>query len=108
MVGYRSMNVEGTLHIVQFDRDEGYSVSFAPYVSRGGALPQLRLSNSDALVRFLADIGLTGTRGQEALAGLAAKGSVSLQGISLSLEQLRRHNLLELGIAESIMRYLST
>lgn len=110
MVGWACMGIEGTLHIVRFDEDptsSAYSVTFAPYVSHGGALPQLRLSSSEALRGFLLEIGVPPETVNRVLVELTGKGSVSLQHTVLSSEQLRYYKLLELGIGESIMRYLS-
>ena len=105
------MRIEGTLRIVPFDQDPAtfrYSVTFAPYDSRGGALPQLRLCDGDALRAFLLEIGVSAATINDVLNELAGKGSAALQNTVLSLEQLRRYKLLELGIGESIMRYISS
>lgn len=110
MVGSERMGIEGTLHIVRFDGDAAsprYSVMFAPYSSHGGALPQLPLSDSEALRAFLLEIGVPAETVNHVLIELTAKGAVSLQKSVLSVEQLRHYGLLELGIGESIMRYLS-
>ena len=98
--------IEGTLRIVMFDDGSGYSAMFAPDQSTGGALPQLRLPTRESLRAFLFDIGFKETAAEELLSELAAPGVVS-RHTTAPLEMLRRYELLQLGVVESILRYLS-
>jgi len=99
-------DVEGTLRIVRFDDESGYAVVFAPVRSGGGALPQLRLPTRESLRAFLHDIGLSDATAEEILSELKAGGSVSRHTVA-PFEMLRRYELLQLGVVESILRYLS-
>jgi hypothetical protein len=99
-------DVEGTLRIVRFDDDSGYAVVFAPLRSGGGALPQLRLATSEALRAFMLDLGVSEAPAEEILTELKASGSVSRHMVA-PFEMLRRYELLQLGVMESILRYLS-
>lgn len=99
-------DIEGTLRVVRFDDESGYAVLFAPVQSEGGALPQLRLPTAESLRAFLLDIGISETAAEDLLTELANNGSVS-RHITVRVDLLRRYDLLPLGVAESILRYLS-
>ena len=99
-------DVEGTLSIVRFDDESGYAVVFEPLRAGGGALPQLRLPTNEALRAFLLNIGLPEATAEELLTELKASGSVSRHTVA-PFEMLRRYELLQLGVVESILRYLS-
>ena len=99
-------DVEGTLRIVRFDDESGYAVVFAPVHSGGGALPQLRLPTRESLRAFLFDIGFSEAAAEELLTELKASGSMSRHTMA-PFEMLRRYELLQLGVVQSILRYLS-
>ena len=99
-------DVEGTLRIVRFDDESGYAVVFAPLRAGGGALPQLRLPTRESLRAFLLDIGFSEATTEEILTELAVAGAVS-RHTTAPFEMLRRYELLQLGVVESILRYLS-
>jgi hypothetical protein len=100
------MGVEGTLRIVRFDDESGYSVVFAPMQPGGGAIPQLRLPTRESLKAFLLDMGFTEGVAEEILTELNGRGSVS-RHTNVPFEMLRRYELLQLSVVESILRYLS-
>lgn len=99
-------DVEGTLRIVRFDDETGYSAVFVPAHPGGGALPQLRLPTRESLRAFLLDIGFKEATAEEILSELEVTAAVS-RYTAAPLEMLRRYELLQLGIVESILRYLS-
>ena len=99
-------NIEGTLRVVRFDDESGYSAVFVPDHRGGGALPQLRLPTRESLRAFLVEIGFSEAAAQETIAELATTNAVS-RHTAAPVELLRRYELLQLGVAESILRYLS-
>ena len=107
------MNHEGTLRIVHLDADRRsgkpqYSVTYVPYSRGGGALPRRVIGGDDQLRDFLREVQVDQRTIDETLAQVRTAGSVSLQRIVLSDEQLQQHGLQEMGILESVISYLST
>jgi len=79
---------------------------FAPDQLGGGAIPQLRLPTRESLKAFLLDIGFPEATTDEILTEVAAAGTAS-RHTNAPFEMLRRYGLLQLGVVESILRYLS-
>jgi len=106
------MNHEGTLQSAKLDVDRRsgkpqYSVTYVPYSRGGGALPRRVITGDDQLTDFLRELGVDQRTIDETLTEVRAAGSVPLQRIVLSDEQLRRHGLHEMGILESVLSSLS-
>ena len=99
-------SIEGTLRVVKFDDESGYSAVFIPDQRGGGALPQLRLPTHESLRAFLLDIGFSEATADEFLTELVTADSVS-RHTAAPVDMLRRYELLQLGVVESILRYLS-
>ena len=96
----------GTLRIVRFDDESGYSAVFVPDHAGGGALPQLRLPTRESLRAFLLDLGFSEQTAEEILAEIDVKATTSRHTVA-PIEMLRRYELLQLGVVESILRYLT-
>ena len=107
------MKHEGTLHVRRLGPDpatgeDRYSITYAPYDRRGGALPPY-VARSDADLRgFLREIGVEESRIDTVSFEVKSSGRASLPNIVLSDEQLKRYGLAEMSILESVISYLST
>jgi hypothetical protein len=87
---------EGTLHISKLGSqpDGPFSVVFAPYVGKGGAVPSVRLPNQPAVRDFLERrIGVFRPQIDQTISELANRGSASVFNVQLTLRQVRKLNL---------------
>lgn len=103
----------GSLHIIKLGPDSAtgqgqYSVTYAPYDRRGGALPPYVVRGDSELRRFLQEIDVNEPAEDRAFAELNSSGRTSLHNVVLSDEQLKRYGLGEMGIIQSVISYLST
>lgn len=103
----------GTLRVLRLGHDpntaeDRYSITYARYNRRGGALPPYVMRGERELLSFLEDIGVDKSAAESLLAEVRAQGRGSLPNVVITDEQLRRYGLGELGIIQSVISYLST
>ncbi len=88
---------EGVIHIVGGTRPNGskeYSVIFAPFTGKGGAVPAKRLPGLKELREFLDKrVHIRPTSVDEALAELARKGSTSIFQVQLTTREAKKLGL---------------
>ncbi len=88
---------EGSIHIVMNRTTNGlpqYSLVFAPYVGRGGAIPSRHLAGGDNLRGFLEKrLSIDPYVVDQALAELDGKRSATIFNVQLNLRQARKLNL---------------
>jgi hypothetical protein len=107
------MHQEGSLQILRLEEDpdsrqQRYSVAFAPYNRRGGALPS-HVSRSDPeLPGHRADQRFGEADIVQLLADVRRSGRASVPNVALSRDQLKKYGLQEMGILQSVISYLST
>ena len=87
---------EGAIHIlsIHVDRKEQYSVIFAPFAGRGGAVPSRRFANENQLQSFLQDqVGISRSAVEDALREVQHKGSASIFHVQLTRGAAKRLGL---------------
>lgn len=87
---------EGTIHISNLgDKHRPcYSVIFAPYRGKGGAIPSARFNDVSPLREFLEKrLGIPPYLAEQSLAELAHRGSSSIFHVQLSLRKAKKLNL---------------
>jgi len=86
---------EGFVHIVRRDKTTPlYSVIFAPFVGRGGAVPAKHVEGKENLRRFLIDrIHISGSAVDDALADLQHRSSTSIFPVQLAVAEARKLGL---------------
>lgn len=87
----------GTIHIVRITNGSGtskYSVVFAPYLGKGGAIPSVILRNEADLRSFLEKrLGILDYAVTRALPELNQRGRTSIFDVELDLKQAKKLNL---------------
>jgi len=88
---------EGTIHISKSNNENGhtqFSVVFTPYLGTGGAIPSVRMRNSDELRAFLEKrLGILSYVVDHALLQLDQKGSAAISHVQLNLRRAKKLNL---------------
>ena len=88
---------QGTIHIVDLGGPNGrkeYSVIFAPYTGKGGAVPSKRLSGLEQLREFLEKrLHIWRSSVDEALAELDRKGNASISQVQLTTREAKKLGL---------------
>ena len=88
---------EGVIHIVVGTKPNGhkeYSVIFAPFIGRGGAVPSKRLFGLEQLRKFLEKrLHIWCSSVDEALAELDRKGNASISQVQLTPRQAKKLGL---------------
>jgi hypothetical protein len=107
------MRHHGSLHVLRLGHDpntgeERFSITYARYDRRGGALPPYVVRGERELLSFLENIGVDKSAAESLLAEMGAQGRGSLPNVVFTDEQLRRYGLGEMGIIQSVISYLST
>jgi len=107
------MERTGSLHLLRLGTDlhtgkPRYSITYAPYDRRGGALPARLAGSTEELRGFLSEIHCDAAAIEQTVDAVEATGRASLPNVILSDDDLRRYGLMEMGIVESIISYLST
>jgi len=85
---------EGSIHIRSDRKSHSahhYSVIFAPYTGRGGAVPSRHFQALDRLRSFLEDdLYISRSSVDEALSELERKGSSSILNVQLTRKELKK------------------
>ena len=105
------MEHEGTIRVIRMEEESAgrpavYSVAYA-YGAGGGALRTRRFHGDQKLIEFLTAIGVHKEKLDEGLRELRQEGHVSIQGVTLSDEQIQRYGLGTTSVLEAIRSYLS-
>ncbi len=107
------MDHKGALHLLRLGPDpatgeEHFSVTYAPYEKRGGALSPYLARSVGELQTMLAKLRIDEAERNRALSEVRAGGHASLATVILSDADLKQYGLGEMGIIESVISYLST
>ena len=107
------MEHHGTLHLLRLGPDSNtadtrYSVTYAPYARRGGALPAHHVTTLLELKAFLRQLHVGADEIKQAVLEVQEKKRASLPNIVLTDEELLKHGLQETSIVDSVITYLST
>jgi hypothetical protein len=87
---------EGTIHVSKTNGNgrAQYSLIFAPYLGKGGAIPSVKLKDDDELRSFLEKrLGILPYTVDQAFGQLKQKGSASIFNVQLSLRRAKKLNL---------------
>jgi len=97
LVRQLKLTTKGTIHIVRDTSQNGrpqYSVVFAPYLGKGGAIRPVRPKGEDELRSFLQKrLRIFPYQVDQALAQLDQKGSASIFNVQLNLRRAKKLNL---------------